>query len=198
MMFLRFNVLTPMFAGLVWAGVWAGVAVAGGLADLGVDAEQRAAAGDFTGALATADEIEAQIWESIPNIGIRDTLLVAEPASGYGLYNPRADNKFKSGEPVFVYAEPYGFGYGSGGDGLYTIGFAVDLRVISDQGEVMAEVPNIANLDLTSRYKNREFQANLTYTLNGIPAGKYVLETTLHDKNSAKGGTFQTEVEFTD
>ena len=72
------------------------------------------------------------------------------------------------------------------------------LRVISTSGEVMAEARDIASLDLTSRYKNREFQANLTYTLDGIPPGGYVLETTLRDKNSAKTGTFQTEVEFTE
>jgi hypothetical protein len=194
MLLKRMSVLSAVFAGVFLSGP----GLAGPLADLGAEADQRLEAGDVAGALSVAGDSYAQIWDASPDIGIRDTLLVAEPASGYGLYNPRADNKFKSGEPVFVYAEPFGFGYGAAGEGLFSIGFAVDLRVISDKGEVMAEVSNIANLDLTSRYKNREFQANLTYTLDGIPAGVYVLETTLRDKNSAKTGTFQTEVEFTE
>ncbi|MGV8950588.1 MAG: hypothetical protein ACOH2M_05745 [Cypionkella sp.] len=194
MKLLQISVLAAAFAGVFLCEA----ALAGPLADLGMQADQRVDAGDIAGALAVAGDSYSQIWDASPTIGIRDTLLVAEPASGYGLYNPRADNKFKAGEPVFVYAEPYGFGYGSGGDGIYTIGFAVDLRVISSTGEVMGEVNDIANLALTSRYKNREFQANLTYTLNGIPAGNYVLETTLRDQNSSKTGTFQTEVEFTE
>ena len=93
-------------------------------------------------------------------------------------------------------AEPFGFGYGSGGDGLYTIGFTVDLKVSTEAGEVLGEMPGLANLDLTSRYQNREFQANLTYTLDGITPGRYILETTLHDKNSAKIGSFQNTIEI--
>ena len=102
----------------------------------------------------------------------------------------------KVGEPILIYAEPFGFGYGSGGDGLYTIGFIVDLKVMTEAGEVLGELPSVANLDLTSRYQNREFQANLTYTLSGITPGRYVLETTLRDKNSEKFGTFQNTIEI--
>ena len=193
-MFHKIKVLSAVLASIAMAGT----CQAGPLADLGVDAEQRLAAGDFTGALAATEDIRAQVWDASPDIGLRDTLLVTEPAVGYGLYNPRPDNKFKPGDPVYVYAEPFGFGYGSGGDGLYTIGFAVDLRVISSTGAVIGEARDIANLDLTSRYKNREFQANITYTLDGITAGVYQLETTLRDKNSAKTATFQSEVEFTE
>lgn len=169
---------------------------AGPVADKAAEVETLQAAGDSDAALLGASEILAQVWDSSPAIGIRETLLVAQPAAGYGIYNPRPDAKFKSGEPIYVYAEPYGFAYGSGGDGLYTIGFGVDLRVLSETGDVLGEMPNLADLNLTSRYQNREFQANLTYTLSGIPPGKYVLETTLHDKNSAKTGTFQTTIEI--
>ena len=57
-------------------------------------------------------------------------------------------------------------------------------------------VPNVTELDMSSRYPNKEFQANITYNLDGIPAGKYRLITTLRDKNSAKIGTFETEIEI--
>ncbi len=185
-----------LLATVVSAALTVGGAAAGPLTELADQAEKRAAAGDVTAALGLANDLLGQVWDQSSDIGIRDSLLVGEPAAGYGLYNPRGDDKFKAGEPVYVYAEPFGFGYGTPEDGLYAIGFAVDLRVISSSGEVMASVADIATLDLTSRYKNREFQANLTYTLDGIPAGRYVLETTLRDKNSAKTGSFQTEVEF--
>lgn len=193
-MFYKIKVLSAVLASVAMVGA----GHAGPLADLGVDAEQRLAAGDFAGALAAAEDIRAQVWDAGSDIGLRDTLLVTEPAVGYGLYNPRADNKFKPGDPVYVYAEPFGFGYGSGGDGLYSIGFAVDLRVISSTGEVIFEARDVASLDQPTRYKIREFQANITYTLARIPPGVYQLETTLRDKNSAKTATFQTEVEFTE
>ena len=97
---------------------------------------------------------------------------------------------------MLIYAEPIGFGYGTPGEGLYSIGFFVDLKVMNDAGEVLGDLQNITELDLTSRYQNREFQANLTYNLTGVPAGHYVLQTTLRDKNSAKIGSFETSVEF--
>jgi len=174
----------------------AGPVLAGPIADKATEVEGMVASGDSAGALVAASDIVGQVWDATTDIGIRQTLLVTEPAAGFGIFNPRPDEKYKAGEPVLVYAEPFGFGYGSGGDGLYTIGFVVDLRVLGESGDVLGEMPAIANLDLTSRYKNREFQANLTYTLNGISPGRYVLETTLHDKNSSKVGTFQNTIEI--
>lgn len=170
--------------------------LAGPVADKAVEVETALAAGDSNAALTGANDILAQVWQSTPDLLIGQTLLVAEPAAGYGIYNPRPTNQYKAGEPVFVYAEPIGFGYGSGGEGLSTINFMVDLRVLDEAGAVLGEMPGLADLNLTSRYQNREFQANLTYTLSGIAPGKYVLETTLHDKNSAKTGTFQNAIEI--
>lgn len=40
-------------------------------------------------------------------------------------------------------------------------------------------------------------QTNLTYSLDGIPPGKYRLVTTLRDKNSPKTGSFETAIEIT-
>ena len=170
--------------------------MAGPVADKAAEVEAAMEAGDSAAALTGASEIMAQVWDYTPELGIRQSLLVAEPAAGYGIYNPRPTNQYKSGEPVYVYAEPYGFAYGSPGEGLSAIGFSVDLRVLSETGEVLAEMPALADLNLTSRHQNREFQANLTYTLSGVAPGKYLLETTLHDKNSAKIGTFQNTIEI--
>ncbi len=92
--------------------------VAGPIVDLATQAEKRVEVGDTAGALGVASDLVAQIWDASNDIGIRDTLLVSEPAAAFGLYNPRPDNKYKSGEPVYVYAEPFGFAYGSGGKGF--------------------------------------------------------------------------------
>ena len=169
---------------------------AGPVLDKAAEIEALMAADNASGAIDAANALLATVWDSSKDIGIHQTVLVTQPAAGYGIYNPRPDEKFKGGEPILIYAEPFGFGYGSGGDGLYTIGFIVDLKVMTEAGEVLGELPSVANLDLTSRYQNREFQANLTYTLSGIAPGRYVLETTLRDKNSEKVGTFQNTIEI--
>ena len=171
-------------------------AVAGPVVDKATEIETLMAAENMLGAMDAANALMATVWDASKEIGIRQTILVTEPAAGFGIYNPRADEKYKVGEPILIYAEPFGYGFGSGGEGLYTIGFTVDLKVMTEAGEVLGEMPAVANMALTSRFQNREFQANLTYTLDGITPGRYVLETTLHDQNSEKSGTFQNTIEI--
>lgn len=171
-------------------------AVAGTVTEKAAEIETLMAVPDSKGAIDAANALLATVWDSMAEIGIHQTVLVTEPAAGFGIYNPRANEKYKVGEPIMIYAEPFGFGYGAAGEGLYSIAFAVDLKVMTEAGEVLGEMPDLASLELTTRYQNREFQANLTYTLDGVPPGRYVLETTLRDKNSTKIGTFQNVVEF--
>lgn len=171
-------------------------AYAGPVVDKATEIETLLAAANTAGAMDAADVLMASVWDANTTIGIHEAVLVAEPAAGIGIYNPRPNEKYKIGEPILLYAEPYGYGFGSGGDGLYTIGFIVDLKVMTEAGEVLGELPSVANLDLTSRKKMHEFTANLTYTLDGITPGRYVLETTLRDKNSEKFGSFQNTIEI--
>lgn len=169
---------------------------AGEIVDKAADVESLLAAGDDADAIAAARDLFGAAWDATTGLAIGEAILIAEPASGYGIYNPRPNDTFKIGEPVLIYAEPMGFGYASPGDGLYSIGFFVDLKVMTEAGEVLGDLQNLTELNLTSRYPNREFQANLTYNLDGVPPGRYVLQTTLRDKNSAKFGSFENTVEF--
>lgn len=171
-------------------------ALAGPIADKAAEIEAMIAANDMTGAATASDDLYGQIWDASTSIGFRNVVLVAEPAAGYGIYNPRPDEKYKLGEPIVIYAEPFGFGYGAPSEGLNSMAFVVDLKVITESGEVLGEIPGLTEVALESRYKNREFQANLTYNLDGIGAGRYVLQTTLRDKNSDKTGTFENTIEI--
>lgn len=183
---------------LLAACLAAGPALAGPIVEAATGIETKVAAQDYAGALTAAQDIVAQVWDQVPDIGFSRALLVTETAAGYGVYNPRPNNLFKKGEPIVIYAEPYGFDYGSPGEGLHSIGFAVDLEVLDSSGATLASVPNVTQLDLNSRYENKEFQANITYNLDGIAPGKYTLVTTLRDKNSAKAGSFRTDIEITE
>jgi hypothetical protein len=175
-----------------------GPVLAGPVADAATGIEARLAAQDYVTALAGARDLLGQVWDQVPDIGFTQALLVTETAAGYGVYNPRPTDLYKKGEPIIIYAEPFGFAYGAPGEGLHSIGFAVDLQVLDAAGNELASVPNVTQLDLNSRYKNREFQANITYNLDGIAPGKYTLVTTLRDKNSEKSGSFRTDIEITE
>lgn len=171
-------------------------ALAQTLAEQAAAIDAKMAARDSDAALQGALDLYGSVWEQSPEIRFREALLVSQPAAGFGIYNPRPDDRFKKGDPVIIYVEPIGFGYGAPAVGLVSIGFVVDLKVTSIMGEVMGDVPSLTEVNLTSRARNREFQANLTYNLQGIPAGRYVLETTLRDKNSAKTGVFALQIEI--
>lgn len=170
--------------------------LAGPIADKATEVESLLGAGDDVGAIQAARDLFGATWDATQGLAFGETALISEPASGYGIFNPRADDKYKIGEQVLIYAEPMGFGYGTAGEGLYSIGFFVDLKVMTEGGELLGDLQNVTELNLTSRYPNREFQANLTYSLDGITPGRYLLQTTLRDKNSAKIGSFETTVEF--
>ena len=178
------------------AAVSALPASAGPIADKAAEIEGLIAAQDSAAAGAAAAELFSQVWETAPEISFRQVVLVAEPASGFGVYNPRADAIYKVGEPVIIYAEPYGYGFGAPAEGLYSIGFIVDLKVTSASGDLLGELPNLTELALQSRAQNHEFQANLTYTLDGIVPGNYILQTTLRDQNSDRTGSFETAIEI--
>jgi hypothetical protein len=169
---------------------------AGPIADKATEVESLLGAGDDAGAIQAARDLFGTTWDATQGLAFGETVLISEPASGYGIFNPRADDKFKIGDEVLIYAEPMGFGYGNAGEGLYSIGFFVDLKVLTEAGELLGDLQNVTELNLTSRYPNREFQANLTYSLDGITPGRYLLQTTLRDKNSAKIGSFENTVEF--
>ena len=174
----------------------AGPVLAGPIVDAASDVESKLNNGDAAGALLALGELYSQVWAQNMTIGFTQGLLVAQPSTGYGVYNPRPTNVFKSGEPILIYCEPFGFDYGSPGEGLYSVNLFVDLQVLDASGNQLALAEGATEFNMTSRHQNREVQANITYNLDGIPVGRYTLITTLRDKNSLKSGSFQTAIEI--
>lgn len=171
---------------------------AGTVAETATGIETKIAAADLTGAIKDARALLGLVWDMSLDISFSQALLVAAPAAGYGVYNPRETNVFGKGESIIIYCEPVGFGYAVEDGGVWSIGFNVDLQVLTEAGEVLGDVPSVTDLKLISRYQNREFQANITYDLNGLDAGRYRLITTLRDKNSTRSGSFDTLIEIVD
>jgi len=170
--------------------------VAGPIADQAAAIEASLAEGKPAAALSATQGLFGLVWDQVGTIAFSKVALVSDTASGYGIYSERADATYKLDEPIIIYAEPYGFGYGAQADGSWRIGFNVDLTVLDPAGAVLIEAADLMQLGLVSRYQNKEFQANLTYNLTGMEAGTYVLRTTLRDQNSDRSGSFDLTVEM--
>lgn len=166
---------------------------AGEIADAAAAVEAAIAANDFDAWQAANDVIEDKLWAA-PGLHFGTLMLVTGPATGFGAYDPRPDNVYAVGEPVQIYAEPAGYGYGDLGDGLLEIAFDIDLTVTDPEGTVLAEIPDIMSLAYASRTPAREFLANLTYNLEGVPAGSYTLTTNFRDRHSEQAANFTSDI----
>lgn len=169
---------------------------AGPVADAATEIEAKLAVKDTVGAIDTARSLLAQVWNTAPDLRFTESTLIAQSATGYGIYNPRANNQFKQATPILIYCEPVGFAYGAPGAGLYSVNFFVDLQVLDSAGTQLADAPAATEYNQPSRHQNKEVPVNITYNLDGLQPGRYTLITTLRDKNSDKSGSFQTAIEI--
>lgn len=152
-----------------------------------------------TPATATVADLEAQenataaVWERLP-FSSRHAMFVSRKANAYGDYEVRSSNVFEPGEELLTYLEPLGYAWAAKGDG-YRFGVRVDFEILSTDGKVLGGQKEIAKQEFESHYRNREFFLNSTISLDGAPAGNYVLAYTLHDL--ANGRTSRVEQPFT-
>jgi len=157
------------------------------IAGKAAEAETLAKAGKFADALVALDAAADILWEKSP-LACRRILWVADKASGFGAYNPRETNVYKSGETMLAYAEPIGYGWRKSGD-IWHIDMVGDLVIRSADGAELFRKDDFGAFAIASRARNREFMLNLTVTLSGVSPGNYVAETVLRDKVSGKEGT---------
>lgn len=182
------------YLSFVAAMVFVGAVQAGPVADGGLKAEQLLEKGDTIGALNALDEAAEAIWEKSPLV-FRKVLFV-EDADGFGVYRPRASSVFKVGEPLIVYVEPVGFGYGKHPLGGNEINLVSDFVLAGENGGALLSRDDFLNVTLASLYRNREFQMKLTVNLTGLPPGKYVAKFHVRDANSSKSGDFELPFEM--
>ena len=178
------RLILALFATTLWVGQVAAQVVV----DKAKEAEALAAQGKYIEAINALDDATAALWDRSPLV-FRRALWVAEPPGGFGVFNPRENNVYAPGAAMIAYAEPIGFGWRRSGE-IWRLDMAIDIVIKSAQGKILAERTDFQKLQLASRVRNREFMARVTYTFTGIPAGDYVLDTTLRDNVTGKKGTY--------
>jgi hypothetical protein len=150
-------------------------------------AEALAGQAKYAEAMAALDSAAAILWQKSPLV-CRRILWVADRAAGFGEYNPRETDVFKSGEGMLAYAEPIGFGWRQSGE-IWHTDMVADFIIRDKSGKELFRQNDFGKFDIASRARNREFMLNLTYSVSGAPAGDYVAVTHLRDKVTGKDGS---------
>jgi len=178
-----------IFAAAIFCVLWLlGPATADELADRTKAAEDLAGAGKFLDAMDALDDAATLVWDRAP-LTFRKALWVAETPAGFGAYNPRETNEYAAGDEMIAYVEPVGFGWRKSGD-MWQTDLAADVSIKDKDGKEIFSQKDFQKLALSSRVRNHEFMTRFTFTLTGLPAGTYTLETTLRDAISSKSGSF--------
>ncbi|MFC6792689.1 hypothetical protein ACFQE0_25910 [Methylobacterium komagatae] len=143
--------------------------------------------------LETQENATAAVWERLP-FSSRHAMFVNRGANAYGDYDARSSNVFEPGEKLLTYLEPLGYAWAAKGDG-YRFGVSIDFEILSTDGKILTGQKGILKQELDSHYRNREFFVNSTMSMDGAPAGNYVLAYILHDL--VNGRTTRVEQPFT-
>ena len=158
------------------------------LADLAAKTTSMIEAGKPSEALKHAIKLRDIAWDAAP-IGFTASMFIDGTASAYGQYTPRANSVFSADQPITVYAEPVGYGYGRNGED-YLIDLDADIELHTPGGQILVRQESFSRFSGRARQKIREFQISFSLTLTGLSAGDYLLVTKLKDAHSEKTGSF--------
>jgi hypothetical protein len=176
-----------IFTGLLVAAILAGSAPAGEIVDKAAQAESLAADGKYLEAIDALNQAAAWLWDKSP-LTFRKALWVAEPPSGFGVYNPRETNVYSAGDDMIVYGELVGIGGTKVGD-IWQTDLAADFTIKTTDGQQLFSQRDFSKARGTSRVRIREFMTYFTFTLTGMSAGEYLVDITMRDLVTGKNGS---------
>lgn len=182
-----------MLAVTFWAG-WAGLSLAGEIEDLAREAEAKANAGQHLEAVETLRRALDSLMARGP-LALRRVQFISEPPKGFGIYQPRANNVFRAGEPLIVYAEPVGMGWRTEGD-VHRAQVVTDFEIRASDGRVLGGQKEFGRFQFDSRERNLEVMTHLTIRLSGAPRGSYVFQAAYRDQVNGKSATLELPFEI--
>lgn len=156
------------------------MASAGQLVEAARQAEEKAAAGDVTGAYDTIRDAFGSFAMDLP-FTVGKAVFVTEKPKAYGAYAAKADNSFKPGEPLITYVELIGLKWKPVGKGLQQSNFTVDFEISEPGGKVLANQKNFGEFTFTGFVRNQEIFTHLTLDVTGADPGDYVIKYTVND-----------------
>lgn len=148
-------------------------------------------------AVAAARQFLRQVTGQV-GFGVTNAQLTVTPAEGFGMFQPRPNNIFALGEPVYAYVEVYGFSMSQLTNGANRLLFDVSFTLESPQGQQMTDslIP-MGEVQLDSFSSPVDGFFHLTYRINGA-VGDYVLRTLVVDRATGQRAEFRLPVIFAD
>ena len=124
--------------------------------------------------------------------------LVAAPPEGYGRFIPRVDNVYRPGEPLIIYLEPVGFKVTRAEESReYQYRLTADFNLVDAWGLVVGGRRGFGRFHGVSRVFPNRLPLTFTYSLAGLPPGRYRVETILHDELGKKTHAVTTIIRLT-
>ncbi len=103
---------------------------------------------------------------------------LCEKIVGFGNFVPKPENIIKRGEVFLLYFEVDNFGVREK-DGLFYIDLSEDARLMDQEGKVIFQRKNWANL--RGKFPSPSVPVYFNNRITGIPPGKYRFEITVND-----------------
>ncbi|HLQ27481.1 MAG TPA: hypothetical protein VK138_16575 [Acidiferrobacterales bacterium] len=165
------------------------------LSKLLTEAESAYEKKDYQAAIGKLTEAQEQIRNEAP-LELANVILVAQKAQGMGQgIKPRPNNRYRAGQEILVYLEPQNYGIRSQSGG-YHAQLVLDLLVKEPAGKQLFEQKAFGRFPVDTARLVRDLYLNVTVTLTGAPAGKYLLEVVAHDVVGDKSANVTIPVEI--
>lgn len=145
---------------------------------------------DYAKALAGLRSLVRTFWAESPLV-LENAMFVKGDTNSYGIYEPRENDVFAPGEPIYLYLEPAGHIVTRNPAGYYEFGFKVDFQIVDESGTVLGGQTDFATMPFKSWNINTEMSLTFTYTFSGLGKGKYKIITQVSDMHSEKKATVE-------
>ena len=137
------------------------------------------------------------IWITLPLTG-EHAMFVTDKAPLFGAYRARPNRTFKIGETLLTYIEPVGYAWEQTPDGAFAFGVSLDFEILTPDGTILGGQKNFLSYASASHARVKELMLTASLSLDGFPAGSYVLHYTLRDLKSPKVAEITLPFKLTD
>ena len=145
---------------------------------------------DYAAAYQSLRSLLVDFWGTSPLI-LQNVKFVMSDNNTFGIYEPKLNEEYTAGEPMYLYLEPAGYVIKKNDQGKYEFGFSADMSVENEKGEILGGQKDFARMEFSSWNFNTEICLTFTYTYSGLDKGRYKMVTTVRDVRSDKTATIE-------
>ena len=156
---------------------------AGEVADKAAEAEALLQSGEPGAAFDALGTAVDAFWTMAP-LTISQAYFVTGGENG-GMFAPRPQGPFRSGERARVHVEPLGYGF-TEDSGTFRIVLTTGIEIRTPGGLILAKSEDFGRLEWAGRAKSHTFNGRVGIDLPDLKPGDYELLLTVSDQSSQK------------